>query len=559
MDFDAVILAGGQARRMGGADKPASLVGGRRLVDVALAAVADADRIVVVGPQRDLPADIRTTREDPPFAGPVAALRAGLAALDDLPDDRAVAVLAADLPFLTAAHLVALARARSAAQAPVALAVDDEGRRQYLVGVWRADALRQALAAAGESMRSMIPDEAVELPLPGIADVDTPADLEAARRLAGPAGTLTTALAGMGIASVRTAPPADALGGVLAEPLRAALPFPAFDTAAMDGFAVRGEPPWHLVGTPIRAGHRPGALVADGTAAVIATGAPLPDGADRVVRVEEVAKLPDGSVTPTSQGRDDTRRQGDSWTTGDLLAEAGTTVDAALVGTAHAAGVARISVRGPLRGAAHLRRRGRRDRRRRHRRHRLTPGAGVVGAHRHPCRDRRAPARYRRRRARCRRARPHAGRTRRHHRRDRARHRRSPAGGTRRGRRGHPRRRAPDPPGRLADRRRPPDGGTLLGLGGNPVAALAGAALCAPPLRDALLAAAPAPADEIAVDNAAELAHPTLWRVVPIRPQGAGRWLGAAVTSTAEPGSLIGARGIALLAPQAGGPVRRLI
>lgn len=104
-----------------------------------------------------------------------------------------------------------------------------------------------------------------------------------------------------------------------------------------------------------------------------------------------------------------------------------------------------------------------------------------------------------------------------------------------------------------------PDGGTLLGLGGNPVAALAGAALCAPPLRDALLAAAPAPADEIAVDNAAELAHPTLWRVVPIRPQGAGRWLGAAVTSTAEPGSLIGARGIALLAPQAGGPVRRLI
>ncbi|MCV7084044.1 NTP transferase domain-containing protein [Mycolicibacterium insubricum] len=74
MRFDAIVLAGGRARRLDGADKPNLLVGGRRLIDVALDAVAGAAHIVVVGPSRDLPEAVIQTREDPPFAGPAAAV-----------------------------------------------------------------------------------------------------------------------------------------------------------------------------------------------------------------------------------------------------------------------------------------------------------------------------------------------------------------------------------------------------------------------------------------------------------------------------------------------------
>jgi molybdopterin molybdotransferase len=36
---------------------------------------------------------------------------------------------------------------------------------------------------------------------------------------------------------------------VLAKPLAAAISLPLFDASAMDGFAVRGHPPWTIVGT----------------------------------------------------------------------------------------------------------------------------------------------------------------------------------------------------------------------------------------------------------------------------------------------------------------------
>src|SRR5690606_32944159 len=78
--LDAVILAGGAARRMGGADKPGLRVGDRTLLERAADAVrahAPEARVVVVGPERDSPRALYT-REDPPGGGPVPALGAGL-------------------------------------------------------------------------------------------------------------------------------------------------------------------------------------------------------------------------------------------------------------------------------------------------------------------------------------------------------------------------------------------------------------------------------------------------------------------------------------------------
>ncbi|MDP9398746.1 MAG: NTP transferase domain-containing protein, partial [Actinomycetota bacterium] len=50
--YDAVVLAGGRARRLGGVDKPGLEVAGRSLLDRVLAACAGAGRTVIAGPQR---------------------------------------------------------------------------------------------------------------------------------------------------------------------------------------------------------------------------------------------------------------------------------------------------------------------------------------------------------------------------------------------------------------------------------------------------------------------------------------------------------------------------
>ncbi|MEU7000803.1 molybdenum cofactor guanylyltransferase [Nonomuraea sp. NPDC046570] len=188
VEYDAIILAGGEARRLGGRDKPGLQVRGKPLVELVAAAVPQAARLVVVGPPRNLPGAI-TTREDPPGGGPVPALRAGLAEVTA----PYVALLAGDLPFLRPEHVAALLRAAAGEDAPVrggsaagAVLVDDSGQAQWLAGVWRTAALRAALAGyAGRSLRGVLaPLEPVRLALPGEPwfDCDTMDDLRQARQ-----------------------------------------------------------------------------------------------------------------------------------------------------------------------------------------------------------------------------------------------------------------------------------------------------------------------------------------------------------------------------------------
>lgn len=111
-----MVLAGGAARRLGGADKPALPVGGRMLLDRVLAACAGAGSTVVVGPRRPTVRPVRWTREEPAGGGPLPALAAGLAALPPSHESpEVVLVLAADLPFLTADTVHTLVEALTAA------------------------------------------------------------------------------------------------------------------------------------------------------------------------------------------------------------------------------------------------------------------------------------------------------------------------------------------------------------------------------------------------------------------------------------------------------------
>ena len=78
--FDAIILAGGAGRRLGGRDKSALTVAGRPLLSRVLQAVIRARRVVVVG-QVEVPDGVGQVSEDPPGGGPVAGIAAGLAEL----------------------------------------------------------------------------------------------------------------------------------------------------------------------------------------------------------------------------------------------------------------------------------------------------------------------------------------------------------------------------------------------------------------------------------------------------------------------------------------------
>jgi molybdopterin-guanine dinucleotide biosynthesis protein A len=181
--YDAIVLAGGSARRLGGAAKPQLQVGGRTLLDHAVAAVGDAHAIVVVGPSQPVSGDVEFRREDPPGGGPVAAIAAGLPATTA----DVLVVLAADLPWIAAA--VPVLRAAVPASG-VAVLVDASGRPNYLAAAWRRSDLLAAVGRVGKTsgaaMRELVADvHRVEVHDAGGwgRDCDTWDDLAAARKV----------------------------------------------------------------------------------------------------------------------------------------------------------------------------------------------------------------------------------------------------------------------------------------------------------------------------------------------------------------------------------------
>jgi molybdopterin-guanine dinucleotide biosynthesis protein A len=185
--WDAVILAGGRARRLGGVDKPALVIGDRSLLDVALAACVGARHRVVVGPERVISEPVRWARESPAGSGPLAALAAGLVELPTGSD--VVVVLASDLPLIDPAVVSRLrAAVTRSREIDGAVIVDAEGKLQPLVAAYRRRALDEALGALGvlrdRPVREMLGQLTVATILDAAAagDIDTPADLARLRR-----------------------------------------------------------------------------------------------------------------------------------------------------------------------------------------------------------------------------------------------------------------------------------------------------------------------------------------------------------------------------------------
>lgn len=183
----AVVLTGGSAVRLDGADKASIELGGLTLLEHALGALVDVPEVVVVGDHVPTTRPVTFTREDPADGGPAAGLLAGLRAFARRPD--LLVVLAVDMPLVTS---TTIRRLLDAVENDGAALVDDTGRLQYLCAVYATNALDRTRPSYeqehGLSMRSLVgPLRIVQVPAYSSEthDVDTWADLLALRETFG--------------------------------------------------------------------------------------------------------------------------------------------------------------------------------------------------------------------------------------------------------------------------------------------------------------------------------------------------------------------------------------
>jgi molybdopterin molybdotransferase len=138
---------------------------------------------------------------------------------------------------------------------------------------------------------------------------------------------------------------ADAVGRVLAEPVKASRDQPPFDASAMDGWAVAGDGERFEIMGESAAGHGYGKPLAAGQAVRIFTGAPVPSGATRVV-IQEVAERQGGWLNTPTPGAapHHIRAGGGDFRAGDELLRAGVRLDPWRLTLAAAAGRAELAV-----------------------------------------------------------------------------------------------------------------------------------------------------------------------------------------------------------------------
>jgi molybdopterin molybdotransferase len=142
----------------------------------------------------------------------------------------------------------------------------------------------------------------------------------------------------------------DALGHVLAEDASADRDVPQFRNSAMDGYAVRGADvqragvKLRVVGA-VAAGAVPDGSVGSGEAMRIMTGAPMPDGADTVVRVEDTDN---GAEVVTIERETpaglSVRQAGEDLRRGEVILTQGTVLRPAEIGVLASIGRARVQV-----------------------------------------------------------------------------------------------------------------------------------------------------------------------------------------------------------------------
>ncbi len=198
MNIYGIVLAGGLSRRMNGPDKAFLDLGGRPLLAHVLDRLRPQCEGIVLSrngdPSRFDAYEVPVVADDiPDFAGPLAGI---LATLDWIaahhPQTRSAAVSAVDTPFLPLDFVSRLRETARIAGTPAACAVSG-GRRHPVTALWPVSArhdLRIALRERRERRVSAVLDRIgcaeahwPSEPLDPFMNINTPVDIEAARRL----------------------------------------------------------------------------------------------------------------------------------------------------------------------------------------------------------------------------------------------------------------------------------------------------------------------------------------------------------------------------------------
>lgn len=129
------------------------------------------------------------------------------------------------------------------------------------------------------------------------------------------------------------------LGCVLAEDICSNRDQPPYDISAMDGYALRSADLASIPATleiveDIKAGDMPSKTLAAGQCARIMTGAPVPQGADAVIRVEDTKALADNRVqiNQAVKAGNDIRRRGENMFNGEVVLTTGTEITPGVIG-----------------------------------------------------------------------------------------------------------------------------------------------------------------------------------------------------------------------------------
>jgi molybdenum cofactor guanylyltransferase len=207
MNIVGLLLAGGQARRMGGGDKALRMLAGRTLLDHVIERLRPQVAALVLNANGDPARFARfglpvVPDSIPDFAGPLAGILAGLDwAAANRPDCPLVASVATDAPFLPEDLVARLAQGMQEAGADLACAASAD-QAHPVIGLWPArlrEALRLALVEEGVRkvdtwtaryrLATVAFPATVRVQIDPFFNANRPEDLDRAEALLGATGT----------------------------------------------------------------------------------------------------------------------------------------------------------------------------------------------------------------------------------------------------------------------------------------------------------------------------------------------------------------------------------
>ncbi len=359
----AVILAGGKNRRMHGEKKAFFRYGGTTFLDRVKESLKDLETIYISvdTPEPYEGADLPVIADIYPGTGPLGGI---CSALETCRED-ALFVAACDMPFLQSDTVRQLLDAYLACPGTVTIAAEGEWQHA-LCGIYPKNVLpmlRRQLSEGNYKMRDFLKDQDVqEVQLQ--TDDRSAVNINSVQEYLKQAGdepleieTAVSLLRGSvdPVTDTEDVPLLHALGRVLAGDIAADMDQPPFPRSPLDGYALRAsdsegasrECPVKLKVTgKIYAGQVFEGTVRPGECVRLMTGAPIPEGADTVIRQEDTDYGADEvQIYASLKAFDNYCAAGDDFRSGDVLVPAGTRIGSTAVAAAAGTGCAALTVR----------------------------------------------------------------------------------------------------------------------------------------------------------------------------------------------------------------------